>query len=114
MKSRAAVAFEKSKPLTITNVELDGPKAGEVLIRHGLHQVAVHKQSEGRRLRIIVKVPLLSPELSARWLRLFTDVDLTTARTLVDFWPIRFDRRLGDPRVLVENALAVAASAPWN
>ncbi|WP_425304822.1 hypothetical protein [Bradyrhizobium erythrophlei] len=27
--------------------------AGEVRIRHGLHQVAVHKQSEGRRLRII-------------------------------------------------------------
>ncbi len=36
------------------------------------------------RLRIIVKVPLLSPELSAQWLRLFTDVDLTTARSLVD------------------------------
>ena len=29
MKSRAAVAFEKTKPLT---VELDGPKAGEVLV----------------------------------------------------------------------------------
>jgi hypothetical protein len=27
--------------------------AGEVRIRHGLHQVAVHKQSEGRRLRIV-------------------------------------------------------------
>lgn len=27
--------------------------AGEVRIRHGLHQVAVHKQSDGRRLRII-------------------------------------------------------------
>ncbi|MGY2932143.1 hypothetical protein ACVWZ6_001745 [Bradyrhizobium sp. GM6.1] len=27
--------------------------AGEVRIRHGLHQVAVHKLSEGRRLRII-------------------------------------------------------------
>ena len=27
--------------------------AGEVRIRHGLRQVAVHKQSEGRRLRII-------------------------------------------------------------
>ncbi len=27
--------------------------AGEVRIRHGLHQVAVHKQSESRRLRII-------------------------------------------------------------
>jgi Mu transposase-like protein len=27
--------------------------AGEVRIRHGSHQVAVHKQSEGRRLRIV-------------------------------------------------------------
>ena len=27
--------------------------AGEVRIRHGLHQVAIHKQSDGRRLRII-------------------------------------------------------------
>src|SRR5438094_2193661 len=32
MKSRAAVAFEKTKPLTVTDVELDGPKAGEVLV----------------------------------------------------------------------------------
>jgi Zn-dependent alcohol dehydrogenase len=27
MKTRAAVALEKGKPLTITEVELDGPKA---------------------------------------------------------------------------------------
>jgi hypothetical protein len=27
--------------------------AGEVRIRHGMHEVAVHKQSEGRRLRIV-------------------------------------------------------------
>ena len=32
MKTRAAVAFEKTKPLTVTDVELDGPKAGEVLV----------------------------------------------------------------------------------
>jgi S-(hydroxymethyl)glutathione dehydrogenase/alcohol dehydrogenase len=32
MKTRAAVAFEKGKPLTVTEVELDGPKAGEVLV----------------------------------------------------------------------------------
>lgn len=30
--------------------------AGEVRIRHGLHQVAVHKQSEGRRLRMALKL----------------------------------------------------------
>ncbi len=32
MKTRAAVAFEKAKPLEIVEVELEGPKAGEVLI----------------------------------------------------------------------------------
>lgn len=33
MKSRAAVAFEAAKPLEIVEVELEGPKHGEVLIR---------------------------------------------------------------------------------
>ncbi len=37
----------------------------------------------GRRL-VIVPVPLLSPNLSSLWLQLITDVDLTTARALVD------------------------------
>ena len=32
MKTRAAVAFEKSKPLTVTEVKLEGPKASEVLV----------------------------------------------------------------------------------
>ena len=32
MKTRAAVAFEKTKPLEIVDVDLDGPKAGEVLV----------------------------------------------------------------------------------
>ena len=32
MKVRAAVAFEAGKPLEVTQVDLDGPKAGEVLI----------------------------------------------------------------------------------
>jgi uncharacterized protein YbjT (DUF2867 family) len=36
-----------------------------------------------RRPLIIVPVPLLSPGLSVRWLRLVTDVDMTTARALV-------------------------------
>jgi uncharacterized protein YbjT (DUF2867 family) len=34
--------------------------------------------------RVIVPVPLLSPRLSSHWLRLMTDVDLTTAQALVD------------------------------
>jgi uncharacterized protein YbjT (DUF2867 family) len=37
----------------------------------------------GRR-RVILPVPLLSPRLSSHWLRFITDVDLTTARSLVD------------------------------
>jgi S-(hydroxymethyl)glutathione dehydrogenase/alcohol dehydrogenase len=32
MKTRAAVAFEKGKPLQIVEVDLEGPKAGEVLV----------------------------------------------------------------------------------
>ena len=36
-----------------------------------------------RRTLIIVPVPVLSPGLSVRWLRLVTDVDMTTARALV-------------------------------
>jgi S-(hydroxymethyl)glutathione dehydrogenase/alcohol dehydrogenase len=32
MKTRAAIAFEVNKPLVIEEVDLDGPKAGEVLI----------------------------------------------------------------------------------
>jgi S-(hydroxymethyl)glutathione dehydrogenase/alcohol dehydrogenase len=32
MKTRAAVAYEKAKPLVIESVDLDGPKAGEVLV----------------------------------------------------------------------------------
>ena len=36
-----------------------------------------------RKRLIIVPVPVLSPGLSAGWLRLVTDVDMTTARSLV-------------------------------
>ena len=32
MKTRAAVAFEKAKPLEIVEVDLDGPRAGEVMV----------------------------------------------------------------------------------
>ncbi|HEY9890151.1 MAG TPA: alcohol dehydrogenase catalytic domain-containing protein, partial [Candidatus Obscuribacterales bacterium] len=33
MKTRAAIAWEAGKPLTIEEVDLEGPKAGEVLVR---------------------------------------------------------------------------------
>ena len=32
MKTRAAVAFEAKQPLEIVELDLDGPKAGEVLV----------------------------------------------------------------------------------
>ncbi len=32
MKSRAAVAFQAGKPLEIVEVDLEGPRAGEVLV----------------------------------------------------------------------------------
>ncbi|TCP39035.1 hypothetical protein EV662_1071, partial [Rhodovulum marinum] len=32
MRTRAAVAYEAGKPLEVTEVELAGPKAGEVLV----------------------------------------------------------------------------------
>lgn len=40
--------------------------------------------AEMHRRLFIVPVPLLTPALSSHWLRLITDVDLQTARTLVD------------------------------
>ena len=33
MKTRAAVAWEAGKPLSIEEVDLEGPRAGEVLVR---------------------------------------------------------------------------------
>jgi uncharacterized protein YbjT (DUF2867 family) len=38
---------------------------------------------QSRRL-LIIPVPLLSPQLSSRWLSLVTDVDVQTGRSLVD------------------------------
>ena len=35
MKSRAAVAFKAGTPLEIVEVDLEGPKAGEVLVEIG-------------------------------------------------------------------------------
>jgi len=59
--------------------EIGGPEAmtyGEML--------AVVGHLPGGILKLIVPVPLLSPRLSSHWLRLVTDVDLPTARALVD------------------------------
>jgi uncharacterized protein YbjT (DUF2867 family) len=48
-----------------------------------LEMMQIVSRVMGRRRRII-GVPLLSPRLSSHWLRLITDVDLPTARALVD------------------------------
>jgi uncharacterized protein YbjT (DUF2867 family) len=39
---------------------------------------------QNKRLLPVVTVPLLTPGLSSRWLSLITDVDVPTARTLID------------------------------
>ncbi len=59
--------------------EIGGPEQltyGEMLATVG--------HMPGGILRLNVPVPLLTPRLSSHWLRLITDVDLQTARSLVD------------------------------
>lgn len=65
--------------------------------------------------RTIIPVPLLSPRLSSHWLRLITDVDLTTARALVDSMTNevivrdhRIETLLGHTRLPFEEAVADA------
>jgi uncharacterized protein YbjT (DUF2867 family) len=58
--------------------EVGGPEVLEYL--EMLTRVA---EIQGRRL-VIVPVPLLTPQLSSRWLALVTDVDLQTGRSLID------------------------------
>jgi hypothetical protein len=57
MKTRAAVAWEAGKPLEIEMLELDGPKAGEVLLRN----VALEKipRASSRRY-LVMRVARLS------------------------------------------------------
>ena len=59
--------------------EVGGPEAmtyGQMLKQVG--------RMPGGVLKLIVPVPLLTPRLSSYWLRLVTDVDLQTARSLID------------------------------
>jgi uncharacterized protein YbjT (DUF2867 family) len=58
--------------------DVGGPEVLEYL--EMLTRVA---EIQSRRL-LIVPVPLLSPQLSSRWLSLVTDVDVQTGRSLVD------------------------------
>ncbi|MCO7221963.1 NAD(P)H-binding protein [Klenkia sp. PcliD-1-E] len=58
--------------------EVGGPEVLEYL--EMLTRVA---EIQGRHL-FVLPVPLLSPQLSSRWLSLVTDVDLQTGRSLID------------------------------
>lgn len=67
------------------------------------------------RRRLIVPVPLLSPGLSSHWLRLITDVDLPTARALVESMTNevvvhdhRIDELVGPARMTFAAAVAQA------
>jgi uncharacterized protein YbjT (DUF2867 family) len=70
------------------------------------------------RHRVIAPVPLLSPRLSSHWLRIITDVDLTTARSLVDSMTNevvvkdhRLDELLGHTPMTFAEAAAKALAA---
>ena len=41
MKSRAAVALEAGKPLELVEIDVEGPKAGEVLVKMAATRVRV-------------------------------------------------------------------------
>jgi len=77
-------------------------------------------QMPGGILKLILPVPLLTPRLSSHWLRLVTDVDLRTARALIDSMSnevVVHDRRIEeltghramDFRQAAERALRVRA-----
>ena len=56
MKTKAAVAFESAKPLEIVEVDLDGPKAGEVLIEvkaTGVYVILMHSHFLVRIQRVL-------------------------------------------------------------
>ncbi len=87
----------KTQPIALPDVVrylvgvLDRPEAiGEVFDVGGpevLRYVDMMRQAakiQNGRTPPIVPVPLLTPRLSSRWLALVTDVDLATARNLVD------------------------------
>ncbi len=70
------------------------------------------------RHRVIAPVPLLSPRLSSHWLRIVTDVDLSTARALVDSMTNevvvrdhRLDELLGHTPMTFAEAVAKALAA---
>jgi uncharacterized protein YbjT (DUF2867 family) len=101
------------RPETIGEVYDIGGR--EVLTYLDMMVIASHIME---RRRVIVAVPVLSPRLSSHWLRLITDVDLTTARALVDSLTNevvvrdrRLDELLGHTPMTFAEAAAKALSA---
>jgi uncharacterized protein YbjT (DUF2867 family) len=69
---------------------LEAPEAGGRVYEVGGPEVLQYVEMlkrvadiQGRHL-LIVPVPLLSPQLSSRWLSLVTDVNVQTGRSLID------------------------------
>ncbi len=86
--------------------EIGGPTV--LTYREMLHTVA---RITGRR-RLIVPVPLLSPALSSHWLRVITNVDIATARALVDSMTnevVAHDDRINALTGLIPTSFADAA-----
>ena len=86
----------RTQPIAVADVVrylvgiLEVPEAADQALEIGGPEVLRYKTMlqrvatiQGRDLPI-VPVPLLSPQLSSRWLSLVTDVDTTTGRNLVD------------------------------
>jgi uncharacterized protein YbjT (DUF2867 family) len=86
----------RTQPIAVADVVrylvgvLEAPEAEGRVFEVGGPEVLTYLQMLSRvadiqnRHLFVVPVPLLSPQLSSRWLALVTDVDLTTGRSLID------------------------------
>jgi len=86
----------RTQPIAVADVVrylvgvLDAPEAIGQVFEVGGPEVLTYLQMMIRvadiqnRHLFVVPVPLLSPQLSSRWLALVTDVDLATGRSLID------------------------------
>ncbi len=86
----------RTQPIAVADVVrylvgvLDAPEAIGRVFEVGGPEVLTYLQMMSRvaeiqnRHMFVVPVPLLSPQLSSRWLALVTDVDVDTGRSLID------------------------------
>ncbi|SHG23361.1 Uncharacterized conserved protein YbjT, contains NAD(P)-binding and DUF2867 domains [Geodermatophilus nigrescens] len=86
----------RTQPIAVADVVrylvgvLEAPEAEGRVFEVGGPEVLTYLQMLTRvadiqnRHLFVVPVPLLSPQLSSRWLSLVTDVDITTGRSLID------------------------------